>query len=73
MQTTTQQRVNLACRKILSGGQTTRAFDSCFENDDAHAVGAGVYARALKNPKIMEALPRYLDLNMCKNDYLTKQ
>lgn len=66
----TSYRVNFACQRILSGRQTTRSFDNCFENDDAHIVGGKVYARALKNPKLMDALPRYLDADMCKADHL---
>jgi len=66
---TTKKRVNFACAVILSGRNTTRKFDSCFEDGDANQVGAGVYRRALKNPKIMDSLSRYCDVAMCKEDY----
>lgn len=57
---TTQDRINIACKVILSGKPTTRNFDNCFEMGDGDEVMRGVYQRALKNPKLKEALPRYL-------------
>jgi hypothetical protein len=66
---TTIDRVNFAVRVILRGGNTTRNFDGCFENDDSTQVAAGVYRRALKNPRLMQALPRYLDLESCRDSY----
>jgi len=69
MQTKTQERIDTACRVILPGRPTTRNFNSCFENADSHQVGAGVWKRALKNPKIMAALPRYLVADYCRRDY----
>jgi hypothetical protein len=53
-------RVNHACAVILSGRRTNRTFDTCFEMYDGAAVAAAVYQRAEKNPRMMEALPRYL-------------
>jgi hypothetical protein len=64
-----RDRVDFACRVILSGAETTRNFDGCFENDDNRQVAAHVYRRALKNPKLMAALPRYLDVELCQRDY----
>jgi hypothetical protein len=62
-------RVSFACARILSGGATTRAFDTCFEMGDGNEVAARVYRRALKNPRLMEALPRYLNVDMARRDY----
>ncbi len=64
-------RVNFVCARILSGAQTTRTFDSCLEMGDGDEVAANVYRRALKNPRLMEALPRYLVVDMCKKSYDT--
>lgn len=67
---TTQYRIDFACKVILSGRSPQRSFDNCFENDDCDKVAAGVYKRALKNPKIMESMPRYLGIESCKKSYL---
>lgn len=65
--------VNFVCATILSGRNTSRRFDSCFENGTERnkLVAASVYKRALKNNNIMAALDRYLDVQMCKSDYLS--
>ena len=65
-------RVSFACARILSGGATTRAFDTCFEMGDGNQVAARVYRRALKNPRLMAALPRYLNVGMARADYLAE-
>ena len=69
MNTTTQTRINTVCAFILSGRKATRRFDSCLENDDNKMVAAGIYRRALKNPKIMEKMPQYLVVALVKADY----
>lgn len=43
-------RVNLAALYISQGRRTSRAFDSCFENNDGDAVATALYRRAQKNP-----------------------
>ena len=40
--------------------QTTRAFDSCFENGDGDAVLAALVRRAVRNERLRAALPLYL-------------
>jgi hypothetical protein len=65
----TKYRVEFAIRVMLRGGSTNRKFDSCFENNDLHTVAAMVYARALKNPRLMLVLPRYLCLESCQASY----
>lgn len=62
-------RVQFVCSYILAGRATTRTFDACLEMGDGDEVAAEVYARALKNPKLMEALPRYLDAALAKKEY----
>jgi hypothetical protein len=62
-------RVDFACRVILRGSETNRNFDGCFEMNDCRQVAAHVYRRALKNPRLMQALPRYLHLETCREDY----
>lgn len=69
MKTDTQKRINFACAYMLAGRQTTRRFDSCLENDDNHYVAAGIWKRALKNPKIMSAMPRYFVVELMQEDY----
>lgn len=67
--TTEQKRVNFVCAYILAGRRTTRSFDSCLEMGDGDKVAAEVYKRALKNPKLMERLPRYLAMPLAKQEY----
>lgn len=63
-------RVDFACRHILRrGGHESRRFDTCFEMGDGDEVAARVYKRALKNPRLMAALPRYLRVDMCLENY----
>lgn len=62
-------RVDFACRVILSGAETTRLFNTCLEMGDDVAVAARIYKRALKNPRLMAALPKYIDLDFCKESY----
>lgn len=57
---TCQARVNYAVRVMLAGRNTSRRFDSCFENGDGDAVVAGIYKRAQRNPKLMAILPKYI-------------
>jgi len=61
-----QGRVNLAAQYILRGSQTTRHFDACFEMADGDAVVAALYRRALKNPNLMEKMPKYLSMDSVK-------
>lgn len=71
-------RVNFACTTMLAFARThkygghpkpTRKFDTCFEMDDSDEVVARVYRRALKNPKLMEVLPLFLNLDRLKESY----
>ncbi len=62
-------RVQFACAHILRRGGDSRTFNTCFEMGDASIVAAHVYRRALRNPALMDALPRYLSVDMCKADY----
>lgn len=62
-------RVEFACRHILRGSRITRHFDTCFEMGDSDEVAARVYRRALKNPRLMAALPRYLNVDLCLENY----
>ena len=66
---TTQDRINFAAQVILREGSTTRNFDNCFEMGDADNVGAGLYKRALKNPKLMRLMPIYVNLDLCRKNY----
>lgn len=62
-------RVEFACRVILAGRSTSRKFDTCFEMGDGNEVAAAIYRRALKNPTLMEALPRYINVELAKQNY----
>ena len=64
-----QDRVTFVCSYILQGRKTTRAFDGCFEDGDGDEVAARVYKRALKNQKIMDRLPRYVDVDSVRAAY----
>lgn len=59
-------RVDFACSVILSGREITRKFDTCFEMGDGDEVCARIYRRALKNPRLMAALPKYLRVESCR-------
>lgn len=65
----TQDRIAFAAQVILRERSTTRNFDNCFEMGDADKVGAGLYKRALKNPKLMYLMPRYVNLELCRKNY----
>ena len=56
-------RVNLAVNYITRGSRTTRHFDTCFEMWDGDIVATAIYRRALKNPKLAEKLPKYLNID----------
>lgn len=71
-QGTTQDRINFVCATMRRGSATTRNFDSCLEMGDGDEVAAGVYQRALANPRLMEALPRYLCPTAALNAYNRK-
>ncbi len=71
-------RVNFACQTMLNfekrGGcrfdlNPSRKFDTCFEMGDADIVAAKVYRRALKNPRLMKALPMFLSVDLAKKCY----
>ena len=53
-------RVNYAAKVISEGRNSTRTFDSCFENDDGDEVAVALVRRAEKNPKLAANLYRYL-------------
>jgi len=57
-------RVNLAASYMTKGRATTRTFDTCFEMYDGDVVACAIYRRAIKNPKLEAALPRYLSVSM---------
>lgn len=62
-------RVRFAIATILREGETSRRFDTCFEMGDADQVAARVYKRALGNPRLMELLPKYLNVEMARANY----
>jgi len=64
-----EYRVSFAIAHILRGGGESRLFDTCFEMNDADQVAARIYRRALSNPALMTALPRYLRIDMCRENY----
>lgn len=66
---TMQDRVNFACAFVLSGRDTTREFDTCFEMGDGEEVAARIYRRALSNPTLMDAARRYLSLDLLRRAY----
>jgi hypothetical protein len=57
-----RRRVSFAASVIGSGRETTRSFDSCFENFDGDAVALALYQRTLKNPgtKLAANIWKYL-------------
>ena len=65
----TGYRVKFACAFILAGRRDSRLFDTCFEMGDGSKVSARIYRRALKNPRLMESMSRYLDVARCRRDY----
>lgn len=66
-------RVDYAARVIAKGTRnTTRTFDSCFENHDGDAVVAALARRAEKNPKLAANLTIYLTpetIATCREKY----
>ena len=63
------ERVNYAARCILNGRTNSRAFDACFENDDAHVVAAAVYRRALRNLTLAAKIFQHIDREMTLADH----
>ena len=53
-------RVNYAAKVISEGRNSTRTFDSCFENSDGDEVAAALVRRAEKNTRLATNLFRYL-------------
>lgn len=53
-------RVRYAMEVISAGRQTSRTFDSCFENGDGDEVAALVYRHSLRRPRLAANLWRYL-------------
>lgn len=66
-------RVEFAVQVILRGASMTRRFNTCFDMGDAKEVCARVYQRALKNARLMEALPCYLCMETCRECYEARQ
>jgi hypothetical protein len=62
-------RVNYAARVIANGRQTSRTFDSCFENYDGNAVAAALMRRAEKNERLRTNLPRYISLELATQNF----
>lgn len=60
-------RVDLAAAYISGNRKTSRTFDTCFEMYDGRVVAAALYRRALKNPKLAQNMPRYLDMSLVEN------
>lgn len=56
-----QGRLKYAASVISAGRETSRRFDSCFENYDGDAVAVALYRRAQSNPRLASNLYRYLD------------
>lgn len=54
------KRVDYAASVISTRRETSRAFDSCFENYDGDAVVYALIQRAKKNDKIAANLPHYI-------------
>ena len=66
----TQYRINFAIKVILKGSATTRNFDNCFEMGDGINVAAGRYKRAMNNTVLMQNLPKYLNVDLCLENYI---
>jgi hypothetical protein len=60
MTETFSDRVNYAARWIISGRETNRRFDSCFECYDGGAVVLALCRRAEKNERLCQMLPEYI-------------
>lgn len=65
-----QGRVNLAAQYIAQGKDVScnRTFDTCFEMNDGEVVAAALYRRAQKNPKLAQNMPRYLGMDIVKEN-----
>ena len=61
-------RVDFAAAVISRGGNTTRTFDSCFENDDGSAVAVALYRRSRRNPKLRANLWKYIRRDITVRD-----
>lgn len=61
-------RVNYAAQVIANGRNTSRAFDSCLENNDGAVVVTALWRRAKKNPRLAENMPRYLSMDIVRRD-----
>ncbi|MCP1674343.1 hypothetical protein J2T57_001445 [Natronocella acetinitrilica] len=55
-----ESRVDFAARVIASGRETTRNFSNCFEMNDGEHVVEALRRRAQRNPRLAQALPRYI-------------
>lgn len=64
-----KDRENYLCAAMLRGSKTNRNFDNCLENNDADLVAANVWKRALRNPRLMAVLPKYLCMVAVPNSY----
>ena len=62
-------RVDFACRFVLSGRATTREFDACLEMGDGDEVAARIYRRALADSELMDAAPRYFNMDSIRRAY----
>lgn len=57
---TFSERVNYAARFIVSGRESNRSFDGCFECYDGDAVVLALCRLAEKNERLRQMLPRYI-------------
>ena len=73
-------RVSFACQALLNYAKRrrrsfgvdfnpSRKFESCFEMGDGEQVIAKIYARALKNERLMEALSDVMNIDKAKSSY----
>lgn len=53
-------RVDYAARCLIQGRTHTRTFDTCFEMGDGDEVVAALMQRALRNPRLDQAIRRWL-------------
>lgn len=53
-------RVSFAARCLIQGRTHTRTFDTCFEMGDGNEVVATLMQRALRNPRLDQALRAWL-------------
>lgn len=57
---TAKERAKIAAEFIRKGGETTRAFDDCFEMGDANEVIQNLQIMTLTSPKLRANIWRYL-------------